>query len=60
MNVSASPRSREIIREMAKWVREQLHMKDRLEFPIVEVIELLAADEEEEFDFQYFISEFKL
>jgi len=24
MNVSASPRSRERIREMAKWVREQI------------------------------------
>ena len=52
MNVSASPRSRERIREMAKWVREQLDMKDRLEFPIVEVIELLAADDEEEFDYE--------
>lgn len=52
MNVSATPRSREKIREMAKWIRKQLNMEDELFFPIVEVIELLAADEDEEFDYE--------
>lgn len=52
MQVSANPRSRESLRRMAKWVREQLKMEDRLDFPILEVIESLAADEEEEFDFE--------
>lgn len=52
MQVSAIPRSRESIRKMTRWVREQLNMEDRLDFPIVEVIELLAADEEEVFDYE--------
>lgn len=52
MQVSANPRSRDTLSKMAKWVREQLKMEGRLYFPIVEVIESLAADEEEEFDFE--------
>ncbi len=52
MQVSANPRSRKNLRQMAKWVREELNMEDRLDFPIVEVIETLAADEDEEFDFE--------
>lgn len=52
MNVSATPRSRESIRKMARWIRKQLNMEDELYFPIVEVIELLAADEKEEFDYE--------
>lgn len=52
MKVSAVPRSRESIRKMARWVREQLNMEDRLDFPIVEVIEFLAVDEEEAFDYE--------
>lgn len=52
MNVSATPRSRESIRKMTKWIRKQLNMEDELYFPIVEVIELLAADDEEKFDYE--------
>ena len=52
MQVLAVPRSRSTIRQMAIWVRKQLNMEDCLEFPILEVIELLAADEEEAFDYE--------
>ena len=52
MQVSARPRSRKIIRKIAENVREQLGMKEMYRFPIVQVIELLAADENEDFDFE--------
>lgn len=52
MNVSATPRSRQSIREMTKWIRKQLNMEEELNFPIVQVIELLATDDEEEFDYE--------
>ncbi len=52
MQVSARPRSRKIIRKITENVREQLGMKNMYHFPIVQVIELLAADENEDFDFE--------
>ena len=52
MKVSASPRSRQLLRKIARNIRELLDMENELYFPIVQVIELLAADEEEEFDYE--------
>lgn len=52
MQVSANPRSRDFLRQIARGIRKQLNMENKLYFPIVEVIELLAADDEEEFDFE--------
>ena len=52
MKVSANPRSRQFIRKIARNIRELLNMENELYFPIVQVIELLAADEEEEFDYE--------
>lgn len=52
MKMSASPLSREKIRQYARYVRTQLGLENVLFFPIVQVIELLAADEEEDFDFE--------
>ena len=49
MRVSANPRSRDFLRYIAKNIREQLKLENEPKFPIVQVIELLAADEEEEF-----------
>lgn len=52
MRVSANPRSRDFLRYIAKNIREQLKLENEPKFPIVQVIELLAADEEEEFDYE--------
>lgn len=52
MQISAIPRSRENIRKITKWVRKQLNMEKTLNFPIVEIIELLASDEKEVFDYE--------
>ena len=52
MQVSAKPLSRIKIRQYARFVRQQLDLEDVLYFPIVQVIELLADDEEENFNYE--------
>lgn len=52
MQVSANPLSRNKIRQYARYVRQQLDLEDVLYFPIVQVIELLANDEEEDFNYE--------
>ena len=50
MEVSASPCSRGSLRQIAKNIREQLHLKHKLYFPIVEVIVILAANGELDYE----------
>lgn len=52
MRVSANPRSRSFLRKIAKNIRERLNLENELYFPIVQIIEFLAADESEEFDYE--------
>lgn len=52
MQVSANPLSRNKIRQYARYVRRQLDLEDVLYFPIIQIIELLAYDEEEDFDYE--------
>lgn len=52
MKVSAQPLSRAAIRRCACYVRQQLGLDDTAFFPIAQVLELLAGDEEEDFDFE--------
>ena len=52
MRVSAKPLSRINIRRYAQYVRHQLDLDNELFFPIVQVIESLANDEEEDFDIE--------
>ena len=52
MDVSAVPRSRQEIRRITRLIRQKLNMDNIFYFPIVEVIEFLAADDEEEFDYE--------
>lgn len=52
MKVSAEPRSRVFIREIATKVRSQLNMLDVYKFPIIQVIELLAASEDDLFELE--------
>ena len=52
MRVSANPRSRDFIRQIARNIRKELNLENELYFPIVHVIELLAFDDEEEFEYE--------
>ena len=52
MRVSAKPLSRINIRRYAQYVRHQLDLDNELFFPIVQVIESLANDEEEDFEIE--------
>lgn len=52
MKVSAEPRSRLQIRRIAKAVREEFNMTNTYKFPIVEVIELLAEVDADDFNYE--------
>lgn len=52
MKVSAAPRSRIQIRRIAKAVREEFNMTNTFKFPIVEVIELLAEVDADDFNYE--------
>ena len=52
MNVSAVGLSRYQIRKITNIVRESLGLEDQLFFPIVEVIELMASDDNNDFNYE--------